>query len=40
LLSAQEVELLSLRKGTLSSAERLEIQSHVLHTCNVLHQIP
>ena len=40
LLTAQEVELLSLRKGTLSKAERSEIQSHVMHTYNVLRQIP
>jgi HD-GYP domain-containing protein (c-di-GMP phosphodiesterase class II) len=40
LLSAQEVTLLSLRKGTLSEAERSEIQSHVAHTYDFLRQIP
>ncbi len=40
LLSAREVELLSLRRGTLSPSERSEIQSHVVHTYNFLRQIP
>nr|WP_082343430.1 HD family phosphohydrolase [Vulgatibacter incomptus] len=40
LLSAQEVELLSIPKGSLSPAERLEIESHVSHTYRFLKQIP
>jgi HD-GYP domain-containing protein (c-di-GMP phosphodiesterase class II) len=40
LLSGQEVTQLSLRKGTLSESERVEIQSHVVHTYNFLRQIP
>ncbi len=40
LLSESEVELLSITKGSLSAAERLEIQSHVSHTYRFLSQIP
>lgn len=40
LLSETEVELLSIPKGSLSPAERLEIQSHVTHTYRFLSQIP
>lgn len=40
LLSEAEVELLSIPKGSLSPAERLEIQSHVSHTFRFLSQIP
>lgn len=40
LLDAEEVRLLSLRKGSLSEAERIEIESHVVHTFNFLKQIP
>lgn len=40
LLSETEVELLSIPKGSLSPAERLEIQSHVTHTYRFLTQIP
>jgi HD-GYP domain-containing protein (c-di-GMP phosphodiesterase class II) len=40
LLSAGEVEILSIPKGSLSVAERKEIESHVTHTFNFLKQIP
>ena len=39
-LSAQEVEALSIRKGTLTTVERLEIESHVSHTYEFLKKIP
>jgi HD-GYP domain-containing protein (c-di-GMP phosphodiesterase class II) len=40
LLSDDEVRLLSIRKGSLDAQERLEIESHVVHTYNFLKQIP
>ena len=40
LLRPEEVRLLSLRKGSLSEAERVEIEAHVVHTFNFLSQIP
>lgn len=40
LLTAEEVRLLSLRKGSLSEGERTQIESHVLHTYRFLNQIP
>jgi HD-GYP domain-containing protein (c-di-GMP phosphodiesterase class II) len=40
LLDPQEVKLLSIRKGSLDDAERLQIESHVIHTFNFLQQIP
>jgi HD-GYP domain-containing protein (c-di-GMP phosphodiesterase class II) len=40
LLSDDEVRLLSIRKGSLDDQERLEIESHVVHTYNFLKQIP
>ncbi len=40
LLNEDEVKLLSIRKGSLDDAERLEIESHVVHTYNFLQQIP
>lgn len=40
LLEPEEVRILSLRKGTLTEEERLEIESHVTHTFNFLSQIP
>lgn len=40
LLNEQEVRLLSIRKGSLDDAERLQIESHVVHTFNFLQQIP
>ncbi len=40
LLTQDEVRLLSLRKGSLSEAERLQIESHVLHSYRFLSQIP
>ncbi len=40
LLQPEEVRLLSLRKGSLSEAERVQIESHVVHTYRFLSQIP
>jgi len=40
LLDDEEVQLLSLRKGSLSEAERREIESHVVHSFRFLSQIP
>lgn len=40
LLDGNEVDRLSIPRGSLSEAERLEIESHVLHTYNFLKQIP
>src|SRR5260370_73574 len=40
LLTEHEVRLLSIRKGSLDDAERLQIESHVIHTFNFLQQIP
>ncbi len=40
LLQPDEVRLLSLRKGSLSEAERVQIESHVVHTYRFLSQIP
>src|SRR2546423_3054657 len=40
LLNHDEVRLLSIRKGSLDDAERLQIESHVVHTYNFLEQIP
>jgi len=40
LLTTDEVQLLSLRKGSLSEPERAQIESHVLHTYRFLSQIP
>lgn len=40
LLEPEEVCILSLRKGTLTEDERLEIESHVTHTFQFLSQIP
>jgi HD-GYP domain-containing protein (c-di-GMP phosphodiesterase class II) len=39
-LKPEEVGLLSIPKGSLNTSERLEIQSHVVHTYNFLSQIP
>jgi HD-GYP domain-containing protein (c-di-GMP phosphodiesterase class II) len=39
-LKQDEVGLLSIPKGSLNAAERLEIESHVVHTYNFLGQIP
>jgi HD-GYP domain-containing protein (c-di-GMP phosphodiesterase class II) len=39
-LKADEVGLLSILKGSLNAAERLQIESHVVHTYNFLSQIP
>jgi len=40
LLTARELEVLSIPKGSLSKAERIEIESHVSHTFNFLSKIP
>lgn len=40
LLNTDEVRLLSIRKGSLDESERLQIESHVVHTFNFLNQIP
>lgn len=40
LLTQDEVRLLSIRRGSLDDSERLQIESHVLHTVNFLQQIP
>lgn len=40
LLHTEEVETLSIRQGSLSPLERLEIQSHVSHTYRFLSRIP
>jgi len=40
LLNPDEVRLLSIRKGSLDESERLQIESHVVHTFNFLNQIP
>lgn len=40
LLSAEEVRILSIRKGNLDATERTEIESHVTHTYNFLQKIP
>lgn len=39
-LLPREVEMLSIRRGSLSEEERREIESHVTHTFNFLSQIP
>jgi len=39
-LTEHELEALSIRKGSLSDEERLEIESHVTHTYEFLSQIP
>jgi len=40
LLTPEEVGLLSIRKGSLDDGERLQIESHVVHSFNFLKQIP
>ncbi len=40
LLEPGEAGVLSIRKGSLSESERLEIESHVTHTYNFLRRIP
>jgi HD-GYP domain-containing protein (c-di-GMP phosphodiesterase class II) len=39
-LSTEEVEVLSIRKGSLSEAERRKIESHVSHTYEFLQKLP
>lgn len=40
LLTPDEVQMLSIRKGSLDEEERRQIEAHVLHTVNFLQQIP
>lgn len=40
LITPDEVRLLSIRKGSLDENERLQIESHVVHTFKFLEQIP
>ena len=40
LLTEKEIEFLSIKRGSLSHSERLEIESHVTHSYNFLVQIP
>ena len=40
LLTEGEVRLLSIRKGSLDDTERVQIESHVIHTFHFLSQIP
>ncbi len=40
LLTHDEVQMLSIRQGSLDEEERLQIESHVLHTVSFLQQIP
>lgn len=40
ILTPDEFELLSIKKGSLSPTERKEIESHVVHTQNFLNHIP
>jgi HD-GYP domain-containing protein (c-di-GMP phosphodiesterase class II) len=40
LLTSDEVRLLSIRKGSLDEEERMQIESHVVHTFKFLQQIP
>jgi HD-GYP domain-containing protein (c-di-GMP phosphodiesterase class II) len=40
ILSPQEAQLLSIRKGSLDERERIEIESHVIHTFVFLSKIP
>jgi HD-GYP domain-containing protein (c-di-GMP phosphodiesterase class II) len=39
-LTMDEVQMLSIRQGSLDEEERLQIESHVLHTVSFLQQIP
>lgn len=40
LLSNEELDYLSIRRGTLSAAERQIMQDHMVHTINMLEQLP
>jgi HD-GYP domain-containing protein (c-di-GMP phosphodiesterase class II) len=40
ILNQHEVQLLSIRKGSLNEQERMEIESHVVHTFEFLSKIP
>jgi response regulator RpfG family c-di-GMP phosphodiesterase len=40
IITPEELDLLSIAKGSLSPAERKEIESHVVHTQNFLNHIP
>jgi HD-GYP domain-containing protein (c-di-GMP phosphodiesterase class II) len=39
-LTPDEIQMLSIRQGSLDEEERLQIESHVLHTVSFLQQIP
>jgi HD-GYP domain-containing protein (c-di-GMP phosphodiesterase class II) len=39
-LTTEEIQMLSIRKGSLDEMERLQIESHVLHTVSFLQKIP
>ena len=39
-LTSEEVQMLSIRQGSLDEEERLQIESHVIHTVSFLQQIP
>ena len=39
-LTMDEMQMLSIRKGSLDEEERLQIESHVVHTVSFLQQIP
>lgn len=39
-LSAEEIQMLSIRQGSLDEMERMQIESHVLHTVSFLQKIP
>ncbi|MBZ5505965.1 MAG: GAF domain-containing protein [Acidobacteriia bacterium] len=39
-LTGEEIQMLSIRKGSLDEMERLQIESHVLHTVSFLQKIP
>jgi HD-GYP domain-containing protein (c-di-GMP phosphodiesterase class II) len=39
-LTAEEIQMLSIRQGSLDEMERLQIESHVLHTVSFLQKIP
>lgn len=40
LLTADEIDVLNIGRGSLSMAERIEIESHVVHSYNFLAQLP
>ena len=40
ILTMDEIQMLSIRKGSLDEEERLQIEAHVVHTVSFLQQIP